>query len=153
MVDHRAHGRRQLLRRVVAAPALFVALPIAGCGESREITGTATSQARSVASSAREAPPNPEAGPEIMDLLSGAGAADRWHIDRVDVNGGDVTVHTSLYPDAEAEPAARGACTFVGPGNVSSIEVTSVTVLAQDDLPVATWREGDAACQLSSRVQ
>jgi hypothetical protein len=148
----------RLDRSVAAAVAVLAALALGGCGSSDETTdGTAAdtpaASAPPPATSAPAATADPAAASEIMDMLTGMGAAERWAIRDVVVEDGAVTVHTDLYPDAEAEPAVRGACTFVGPGNISSVDVTGVTVLAQDDSTVATWTAGDPACELAGRVK
>lgn len=74
-------------------------------------------------------------------------AVDRWAITGVSVHGGDVTVHTDLYPKASNKPYFTGACTTLMDW---ASWVQTVTVEGQDGVGHASWVKGDAFCQTQS---
>lgn len=149
-----------MLRRL--ALALIAVAALTGCGDDSsggqaeegtepaqtqtETTEASTeSEAEKEAAEARRAEKADRAREKrILRFYRGSGGASRWSIKSVEVDGGEVTVKTELFPKESNQPFFVGACTTL----IGLYDwIDSVKVEGLDDTGHASWSKDDAACQ------
>lgn len=69
-----------------------------------------------------------------------------YRVQSVGVDGGEVTVKTSLYPDDEGRPFFTGACTqLIG----WEPWIERIVVEGQDEVGHAQWSKGEPVCSIT----
>jgi hypothetical protein len=124
---------RSLVARLLVGSALTIG--VAGCGAS--------------GGHAAPSPADRERARAVMALYQAfpdVSVIDAWAIRSVTVSGGDVTVHTDLWPKSENRPQFLGACTEL---RDAFPWIESVAVEGVDDLAHATWVQGALVCSIA----
>lgn len=131
------------MHKHVGGLLVAAAIAIGGCTSSSDETASPAEKAAATKVDTQRA----NELKRYYDLL----AADdpvygSYSVEQVTVDGGDVTVDTSLFPDEEGRPFFTGACT-----QLMSLEpwIESIRVRGQDDAVHARWAEGDNACSIT----
>lgn len=136
----------------VIVVAFFGALLIAGGGDDDDTdraAETTTTQTQTVEAEttddATADDTDAERASEVEEALRMFDVWDRYHVEGVEVSGGDIVLNTRLYPKAENTDLFTGACTttFDIVDWASSVRVAS----SQGTTP-ATWSEGDLSCDV-----